>query len=286
VEFLTFKTTTGPDGRFSVPGVPTVQGQLSVRASAVIEGRTARGTSNPTVPVPAGTTHDGTITLRNANVLLLVDVDTAGTNALFDALTAAGIPVTRRAPFEYTWNGTNPSLDGFTVVIHLNGNGCCYGTGLSTAGQNALTAFVNAGGGYVGAQWNGFERVGGRLQNMLDLVLRSHGTAESGNCGGCTVTWSKIAGQENHPVLANLPNAFTFFAEAHDSSTAIAFGTNPSTAIMGSNFGGPAVLVRQFGAGRVVDFGVAPNYLNGSVLQVTQILQLYINAALWASGGN
>ena len=172
------------------------------------------------------------------------------------------------------------------MVIHLNGNACCYSTGLSTAGQNALTAFVNAGGGYVGAQWNGFERVGGRLPNMLDLVLRAHATAESGNCGGCTVTWTKIAGQENHPVLANLANAFTFFAEAHDASTAVVFGTSPSTAIMRSNFGGPAVLVRQFGAGRVVDFGVAPNYSTGSVLQVTQILQLYINAALWASGGN
>jgi len=38
---------------------------------------------------------------------------------------------------------------------------------------------------------------------------------------GRTVSWSTVAGQENHPVLAGVPNSFTFFAEGHDSSTGL-----------------------------------------------------------------
>ena len=49
---------------------------------------------------------------------------------------AAGIPVTRRPVPEYTFNGTNPSLADFTAVIHLNGNVCCYGIDMTTAGQS------------------------------------------------------------------------------------------------------------------------------------------------------
>ena len=64
----------------------------------------------------------------------------------------------------------------------------------------------------------------------------------------------------------------------------VAFGVESVGRAHAGEPGGPAVLVRQFGAGRVVDFGVAPNYLNGSALQLAEIQQLYINAVLWASG--
>jgi hypothetical protein len=280
VQLLTFSTTSGPDGTFSIADVPTVLGRLAVRASALVGGQTARGASVPTPPVPAGTTNVGTITLRRANVLLIADVDSVGTAALESALEAAGIPVTRRPGPEHTFDGTNPPLADFTAVIHLNGDDCCYGTSMTTAGQVALTNFVNNGGGFIGAQWNGFERVQGRNQSMLDLVLRSWASGGI-NCS-CPQTWSIVPGQEGHPVLTGISN-FSFVPEWQDSASAIAFAVNPSVAIMMAT-PGPAILVRQVGAGRVVDFAIAPNYVNGSVLQHPVIQQLYINAALWASG--
>ena len=56
VTLFTLTTTTAGDGTFTLGGVPTVQGNLIVTASAIIDGRTVRGRSAATVPVPAGTT--------------------------------------------------------------------------------------------------------------------------------------------------------------------------------------------------------------------------------------
>ena len=281
VELFAFTTTTGPDGSFSIANVPTVLGRLAVRASAVVGGQSARGVSAATIPVPSGTSDVGTITLRRANVLLLVDQDTAGTTALENALIAAGIPVTRRAAPEYTFNGTNPSLDGFSVVVHLNG--ATYTQGMTAPGQTALANFVNNGGGFIGAQWNGYERVQGSQPGLNELVLQTWpGPA---NCGPCTITYATVAGQVGHPVLAGIPNSFTFLAEAHSDGPQVAFAVNPSTVLVNATAGGPAVLIRQVGSGRVVNFSIAPNYFGGTVLLSNPtIQQLYINAVLWASG--
>ena len=54
------------------------------------------------------------------SLLLLADADTLGTDSLEETLAAAGYTVTRVTP-EYTWNATNPPLDGFDCVVHLNG---------------------------------------------------------------------------------------------------------------------------------------------------------------------
>jgi hypothetical protein len=282
VELLTFKTTTGAGGSFTIPNVPTVQGKLVARANAQVNGQTLRGISVATTPVPNGTTNLGTITLRRANVLLLVDADTPGTDALVAALTAADIPVTRRPAPEYSFDGSNPPLEEFTVVIHLNG--ATYFQGMTPAGQTALVNFVNNGGGFIGGQWNGYERVQGFQPGLNELVLQTWAEAASENCGSCPITYNVISGQESHPLLAGVPNTFTFFADGHSAGNQVAFATNPSTVLMRVNAGGPAVLVRQLGSGRVVNFSVAPNYGSSTSLTNINIQQLYINAVLWASG--
>ena len=71
VELLTFTTTSASNGTFTIAGVPTVQGSLIVRASAPLDGRTARGSSAPTAPVPNGTTNVGDIRLRGGRILFL-----------------------------------------------------------------------------------------------------------------------------------------------------------------------------------------------------------------------
>jgi hypothetical protein len=216
-----------------------------------------------------------------ANVLLLVDSDTAGTTALVDALVAAGNTVARRPAPEYTWDTTDPSLDSFDCVIHLDG--FTFDQSLPVASQEALVDFVRNGGGFIASQWDGYERVIGTQTDMNDLVLQlwSHGTSD--NCEACNMTYTTVAGQEGHPVLAGIPSPFDFYADGHDAGEQVIFAVDPSTVLMTSTSGGPAVLVREFEEGRVVNFGHAANYLNeDQTLQDPNILSLYNNSVDWA----
>ena len=225
--------------------------------------------------------------VEGPSVLVLADTDVVSTNALTTSLANSGAQVTVRPGPEYTWDGTNPSLDGFDVVVHLNGSS--YEAGLPLEGQNALASFVSNGGGYVGAQWNGFEA---QLQ-MNDLVLQGFGGDPAGpeqSCGHCPVTYEADAAGAGHPVLAGLPASFTFTADGHDAGPQVQFASNPSTVLMRVPSGSPAVLVREFGAGRIVNFSFAPNYYfddlgaiqDPVMLQNLTIQQLYKNAVQWA----
>ena len=215
-------------------------------------------------------------------VLLLVDANTAGTTALVQALAAAGYAVTVRPPPEYTWDGTNPSLDDFNCVIHLDG--ATYHLPLPVSGQTALEAFVQNGGGYITSQWSGYERAVGLQTAMNNLILQLWPRPD--NCGGCNMTWTTVAGQESHPVLAGIPSPFGFFADGHDAGNKVVFEENPSTVLMRSPGGGPAVLVREFGSGHVVNFSHAANYRTGLTLQDPTIQKLYVNSVAWACGAS
>jgi len=274
-------TTSAADGTFEIVGLPTVLGSIEVLATATVDGEELRGRSPPTPPTPAGITDVGDIILRGgARVLLLADVDIPGTTALADALTAAGHEVTRRPAPENTWDGTDPPLTDFDVVVHLNG--ATFSFPLPVSAQTALVDFVRNGGGFVGSQWNGFELVQGRQTAMRDLILQLWPNPD--NCGGCNMTWTVVPIQENHPVLEGVPDSFTFFADGHAAGSLVEFAEDPSAVLMRSPGGGPAVLVREFGDGRVVNFSSAANYLSqGLTLRDPNIQRLYINAVTWGS---
>jgi MBG domain-containing protein len=226
------------------------------------------------------------------SVLILADTDVVATTALATSLGDAALQVTVRPGPEYTWDGTDPALSGFDVVIHLNGSS--YESPLPASAQDALTSFVQNGGGFIGAQWNGQES----QPQLTDLILQAYGGDPAGpekNCAECLVTYETLPAGVGHPVLAGLPSSFTFMADANDAgpkSDFSAAGADTAIALMQVTSGGPAVLVRQFGAGRVVNFSFAPNYdLNDQfeahdavTLQDPTIQQLYYNAVLWASG--
>ena len=57
--------TTLPDGTFSIPGAPTVQGDIAVVATATIGGQAVTGTSGTVKPVSGGLTDVGTAVQRN-----------------------------------------------------------------------------------------------------------------------------------------------------------------------------------------------------------------------------
>jgi hypothetical protein len=227
------------------------------------------------------------------SVLILADANGASTDALADTLTSAGFQVTVRPAPEYGWNGTDPVLDGFDVVVHLNGS--TYDGTFDVTAQQTLSSFVQNGGGYVGAQWNGAEYTPGMADLILQGVGSSNGTEQ--NCAGCQVTYEAVAGQEGHPVLSGLPTSFTFTADGHDAGEQLV--TQGTTVLMrlpniGPDLGGPAVLVREFGTGKVVNFSFAPNYPfdNDGMPQTPvtlhngQVKGLYVNAVRWAAGSS
>jgi hypothetical protein len=219
-------------------------------------------------------------------VLVLADSDVEATNALATSLANGGAQVTVRPAPEYTWDGTNPSLSGFDVVVHLNGS--TFDFALPPSGQTALTNFVVNGGGFLGARFNGYES----QPDMDDLVLQGMGTNPDGpemTCSPCEMTYQRTAAGEGHPVLAGLPASFSFTADAHDAGPAVA----SASVLMQVPAGGPAVLVRQLGSGRVVNFSFGPNYpfddnVGGPhtpvTLQDANIQLLYLNAVNWAAG--
>ena len=115
---------------------------------------------------------------------------------------------------------------------------------------------------------------------MNDLVLQLWPGPR--NCGTCTQDWIIETGQEGHPVLVGVPSQFTFSADGHSDGQQVTFDVDPSIVLMRSNYGGPAVLAREFADGRVVNFAHADNYLGvGRALQDLNIQKLYTNAASW-----
>jgi hypothetical protein len=212
-------------------------------------------------------------------VLLLADIDGAATTALADALSAAGYQVTHRAAPENTWDGSNPSSAGFDAIVHLDGY--TWFAALPAAGQAAIESFVAGGGGYVASQWLGYERRFGSAAGMPNVILQLHGSSD--NCGSCTITYTDAQGQEGHPILAGVSSPFTFFADAHDAADAVSFANNPVTVLMRAASGGPAVMVREVGAGRVVNFSIAANYFAQQTLLDENIQRLYINAVAWSA---
>lgn len=271
---------TAPGGGSSVAsGVshPRALSQDDVVAAAIASGYLQPKPSSLDVSLSVASL--GQVT--GPKVLILADADGAGTTALGTSLANAGFQVTLRPAPEYTWNGTNPALTGYALVIHLNG--FTWSNALPAGAQTALTNFVQNGGGFIAASWNGYEATLGTQKGMPQLVLQGTGAS----CGQCIITYNVVAGQSSHPVLAGIPSTFSFHADGHDAGAQLAFTINPSSVLMRLPNTAPAVLVRQVGAGKVVSFSFAPNYGLGALgvtLLDPNIQRLYVNAAFWTTG--
>jgi hypothetical protein len=218
-------------------------------------------------------------------VLILADADGPSTDALFNAVRKQGYQVELRKAPENTWTGADPAPTGFAAVIHLDG--FTWAAPMSATGQAALSSYVQNGGGFIATQWDGYEATQTQ-RGMPNLILIGYGTTgRELDCAPCTVTYTTARGQENHPVLAGIPSPLSFEADGHHAGPFISFISSPSTMLMSVSSGNPAVVVRQFGQGKVVNFSFAPNYGragNGKTLQDPLVQQLYINSLQWITG--
>jgi hypothetical protein len=272
-------TTSDLDGFFIFNDVvvPVENPTVSVRARAMIAGHTQTAFSGPLAAVSGGTTDAGILVLGEVNqsALVIWDVLNNGTALLVGALETAGFAVTLSSTSEVTYDGTNPDPRDFGVVVHLNGT--TYATPMPVEGQLALVDYVNLGGGFIHGEWNAYEISIGRMLAMQDITLLQR---FSGTCA--TTTLETIPSMSAHPVLTGIPASFTIDG-AFNVGAARFFD---SDVLMTAPGLGDAVVAREVSAGRVVGFAYAGNYDDGFCVNTPfsepEILQLYVNAALWA----
>lgn len=117
-------TTSLADGSFSIPGVPTVNGDLVVKASKEVGGELLRGTSEPVPPVPGGVTDVGTLTLTGDAVIGYYDLSrNRGVSAQVQPILTAGhepvdvgdLRSAELAPFDVLFV-QNPSNGGYSSI--------------------------------------------------------------------------------------------------------------------------------------------------------------------------
>ena len=215
----------------------------------------------------------------NGNVLLLWDVDNANTQSLKTAIEAKGYTVTMPAVPEYQWDNTNPPLDDFDAVIHLNGE--TWLSPLPLGAQNALVDFVNIQGkAFIHSEWDAYEIDDMHAQNaMSDITILQRYTGYITD-----LTYTVVPGKEAHQVLENIPDNFTISYVGHSPTTLRNYATEPAEMLMTDQYGTAAVAVRKFGKGKVVGFNHAGNYDGSDALTNSLVQQLYINALDWAAG--
>lgn len=81
--FSQFTGQTGPDGAFTITGVPTVRGNISVFISGQLNGRSISFTTSSKAPVPDGTTDFGDTILTNVTATTLGETPSALGSANF-----------------------------------------------------------------------------------------------------------------------------------------------------------------------------------------------------------
>ena len=210
------------------------------------------------------------------NVLFIYDDTPNNSNliSLQNTLTTNGFNVVVSTVSESMWDNTNPSLTGFDAVIHFNGT--TYSSEMPNAGQNALVNFVqNQGGLYVSSEWNAYQINGGEMLNMRDLILLDRSSGSSRTMNFVTTTMG-----QNHPVLLNLPSTFTILNGEGNVGNVHVFSSQPAEVLMteGTN---DAVVVREFGMGKVLNFHHSGNYASKSHFSDSNIQQIILNFLNW-----
>jgi MYXO-CTERM domain-containing protein len=208
--------------------------------------------------------------LSTDEVSVLVIGDGDATATVQAALTAAGHAVTIAPVIESSYNGTNPSPAGFCSVVHLNGD--TFASGMPVAGQQALESYVQAGGGFVGMEWNAYEE--GSLLSMVNMPNLILGQRVNGAEG--LMTYNLTTAGQTHPVTAGLPSSFSFSA-GHNIGTC-----KPGSTVLALEGSNDAVCVRPYGAGRVVYFNHAGHYSVFTPFTDPNVQQLLVQAVEWS----
>lgn len=211
-------------------------------------------------------------------VLLLWDVKNEQTAALAQSLRTSGAEVELSATPSPQFNGDNPSLTGFDVVVHLNGT--TFAEDMNAAGQRALLRFVEAGGGYVHHEWNAYALSIGHFVGLRELVLFDR----TSGFGPGDVVVSKVPTQkQQHPVIWEIPKTFTMRG-ASNIGKAHKFTEYPVQVLAVDQNGNDAIAVRELRLGRIVGFHHSGNWNGMTLLDSGEARRLFVDGVRWAWG--
>ena len=211
-------------------------------------------------------------------VLLLWDTKGVQTEHLVQSLKANSLEVVLSDTNETGYDGTNPPLRGFDVVVHLNGT--TYNAEMNPKGQAALVRLVQDGGGYIHHEWNAYQLSMNQMHTMRDLILFDRTSGHSGK-----IVVSRVKGQKMHPVVWEIPPSFEMhggcnIGKVHE------FAAQPATVLAVDQNGNDAIAVRYFGLGRIVGFHHGGNwgFTGEQLMQKREARRLFVDAVLWAHG--
>ena len=215
--------------------------------------------------------------IKAQNILIIYDDSPTNelTVSLADTLIDEGFDVAFSDVSESLWDNSNPSLEGFDIVIHLNGTTYDDGEEMPDTGQLALVDFVeNNEGYYIGAEWNGYEISNGRMTKMQDLILLDRSTGSTGS-----INYVKVTEQSSHPVLDGVSD-FEIIDGNKNIGSAHVFETDTCVVLMKDETN-DAVVVREFGNGKVLGFHHSGNYESKPHFSDKNIQQIIINFINW-----
>jgi len=170
-------------------------------------------------------------------VLLLGDAGSEG--QVRGALRSAGHDVVYGGLY-YEWNGVDPDVDDFDVVVYLDA--IDYGYGLLPAADAAVSAFVAAGGGLVITEWSTYDDHHDYLSPGISALMPV--TAPVGGCD-YESTWHVL--DPTHQLAGWLPPAWR---DAAGYSIVVPHAN--ATVVIESAGGNPMLTYRTDVGGRVV----------------------------------
>lgn len=264
VTFGTLTALSQADGTFVLNGVPTVQGNIIVQASAVIDGRNRRGQSASTPPVPGGTTAVGDIRLSGGTRVALLHCDSTG--AIRQAL--LGDPLARFTAADLTdisICGAPPTLASLAefgaVVVWTNS-----APSQPDAVGNVIADFIDQGGGAVLAMYAYSDpwRVAGRVMtDGYSPFLVS--TARITTSGRLDFANSNLG----HPIMAGVTSQVAnYFTNSNYTNPPLTAG---ASVVAVDTSGNRVVAVNP--SNRVIGIAIFP----GTTMPI-EIQRLYANA--------
>jgi hypothetical protein len=249
VTFSSLSTTSAADGTFSLPGVPTAQGNIVVTASGVIAGKNVRGRSAPTPPVPSGTTNVGDIRVTTGKIAVLGCDSTGSTR---NALVSTGL-IALEDLTDLDACGAPPSLatlsDFGAVLVWSN-----FTPSQPDALGNVLADYVDQGGGVVLATYVFSQpwRIGGRI--ITGVGYSPFGVSDNRftTSGQLDLAHSNTS----HPILQGVTAEF-YFTNSNYTNPVLTTG---ATLLAVDTAGNRVVAVNS--TGRVVGISIYPGFGN------------------------
>ena len=254
-------TTSGGDGRFTIASVPTVQGSIIALATAIIEGKTARGSSAAVAPVLAGTTNVGDIRLSAGGKVALIDCggNASGVRA---ALVATGL--IEAGDLSLISGCSTPptlaALQEFSAVFVWSNQSFQQPDALG----NVLADYADQGGGVVLATYVFSQswRIGGRI------LSPGYSPFQVGTPLTPSGRLNLAASDTTHPIMQGVTSTTTYFVNSNYTNPPLSTG---ATLIAVDTAGNRVLAVN--GTNRIVGISIFPG--NGVPAEISR---LYVNA--------